>query len=44
MAWWKLTIIGKENLTEEDIDHISKLIAEGYIEGDLTDDDEDGDE
>jgi len=34
MAWWKLETTKKE-LTEEDKEHIAKLIKQGFIEGEL---------
>ena len=37
MAWWKLDIQGKNELTDSDRDNITSLIKEGYIEGELND-------
>lgn len=38
MAYWKLEIIGKDEVTDYDKEHISELISQGYTEGDLSSD------
>lgn len=39
-GWWKLQIFGVEELNDIDREHIAKLITEGYIEGQIIQEDE----
>lgn len=40
MAWWKLVITDKPELSLDDQGHISELVLQGYTEGELTDDED----
>lgn len=37
MAWWDLSFTGKNELTDDDREHIAKLITEGFTGGQLND-------
>ena len=34
-GWWQLKITGVDELSDLDREHISKLINEGYLEGEI---------
>ncbi len=39
-GWWKLHIKGIDHLTDVDKEHISKLILDGFTEGEIIQEDE----
>lgn len=40
MAYWKLEIIDKDELTADDTGHIADLIQQGFTEGELNSDED----
>lgn len=37
MAYWKLVITGKDELTDADLSHICDVVYDGFTEGELND-------